>query len=77
MEGFASVYQWRATVWWDCVPIATTKMARRPAWVAPTELAWRPTWEVVADRFTLLRDLRGVAASGSTQRRSFRFKEAL
>jgi hypothetical protein len=31
----------------------TTKMVRRPAWVAPTELAWRPMWEVVASRFAL------------------------
>jgi len=31
-------------------PIATTKMARRPACVVPTELAWRPTWEVLASK---------------------------
>jgi hypothetical protein len=31
--------------------IVTTKMARRPTWVAPRELARRPTWEVVASKF--------------------------
>ena len=32
-------------------PIAITKMARRPpACVVPTELAWRPTWEVLASK---------------------------
>jgi hypothetical protein len=35
--------------------VTTMKLAIRPAWEAPTELARRPTWEVVASRFALLR----------------------
>jgi hypothetical protein len=57
--------------------IVTMKMARRPAWVAPTELVRRPTWEGVANRFVCHGDLRGLAADGPAQRRSFRCKETL
>jgi hypothetical protein len=34
---------------------AITKLVRRPAWEVPMELARRPTSEVVASRFALLR----------------------
>ena len=60
-----------------CMPVeGIMKMARRPpACVVPTELAWRPTWEVVANRLCCRGDLRGLAAGGPTQRRPFRRKE--
>ena len=35
--------------------MAPTKMARRPAWVAPMESARRLMWEVVTSRFVLPR----------------------
>ena len=53
LEGVAFACQWRAMVLWDCKPVVTTKLARRPAWEEPTDLAMWPTWEVVASRFTL------------------------
>jgi hypothetical protein len=48
-------WQWRTTVWWDCTPVATIKLARRPAWEAPTKLPRRPPWEVVGSKFELLK----------------------